>query len=115
VGSWKREACEFPYGDASDVTFESPLHDSITFYPDGSIGENGYYSYCCTDECDTAFGGTCTWNIENGSLYILPDQPANYQQLNQQFPIMCLSGDNLVFDNVLINNATRKKACYSRQ
>jgi hypothetical protein len=116
VGSWKREACEFPYNtEDNDVTEASPLRSYIIFYADGRIDEDGYYAYCCVDDCDSLPERTCTWAIENGNLIILPDVGYSLPWLNRQFPLCKLDDDELVFDNVEINGITQKKACYSRQ
>jgi hypothetical protein len=87
----------------------------MTFYADGRIDEDGYYAYCCVDDCDTLPERTCMWVIENGKLSIVPDVGYSLPWLNRQFPICSLDDDELVFDNMEINGVVQKKACYSRQ
>jgi hypothetical protein len=119
IGTWKREACDFPYNmEDNGVTEASPLRTNMTFYADGRIIENGDNTFCTEDSCDTVdISGycTCTWTIEQGKLTIITLGNTGLNWLNSEFPINRLDDDALVFDNVTNNGVLRKKACYSRQ
>jgi hypothetical protein len=115
VGSWKREACEFPYSSEDNgVTEASPLRSFMTFYADGRISEAGPGAYCSLSGCDTIWLSndcSCSWEILDGSLRIINYDVMSAAWTNITIPIKCLDGDQLVFDNY----GNKKKACYSRQ
>lgn len=117
VGTWKKEKCRYPYADDKDIEAYSVLNvrPELKFNAGGAFDEIGTYAYCCSNGCDTATQGTCTWTIEEGALVIIPTEMAEHSHLNQPFPIKCLKENLLVFDNVEIQGVPRKKTCYCRE
>lgn len=120
VGTWKSDACSFPYDiNPNNVTEYPPLHSYMTFYSDGRMTESGYGAYCTLDSChiDTLpIHCKCHWSIINGTLSIESEgSTAGFSRLNVQYPIKCLDGDLLVFDNVQFAGILCKKTCYDRQ
>lgn len=119
IGTWSRTECKYPNNlEESGVDHVNPLRTNITFYSDGGFAEEGYYSFCVRDTCDSDTGVTdyctCAWIIENGTVTIVPDANTDRGWLNLQFPVKCLRGDVLVFDNIMFNGEMRKKACFKR-
>jgi hypothetical protein len=115
IGTWKKVDCKYPYGDYKDVTSRSLLEEKMTFDANGSMIEDGQYPFCCETQCDTVIQGPCRWIIGNGSLTILPLAPSLQGHLNRAYPILCLKGDRLVFDNINIDGVERTKTCYCRE
>lgn len=115
VGTWKKVDCKFPYKDGNDVTEFSLLMDRLSFKEGGTFDEFGEYAYCCSNDCDTSFQGSCKWIIEGSALVIIPDSIAYWGHLNQSYPIKVLKNDKLVFDNVVIGSIERTKTCYCRE
>ncbi len=112
VGKWERVVCEYPITDDGNLP-ESPLRNTMTFYADGRVSEDGYYSYCCIDSCN-GLVRDCGWVIDNGNLIIVPEPSYSLLWLNQPFPIYCISDNELVINNVEINGNRYKKACYQK-
>lgn len=116
VGTWKKIDCKYPYTDNSEITEESLLMDRLEFKQGGVFNESGLYAYCCSENCDTSWQGSCTWVIQDGQLVIVPAIPPSWQaHLNQPYPIKVLKKNRLIFDNVDIQGVIRTKTCYCRE
>jgi hypothetical protein len=115
IGTWVQQGCSFPFEDSKEITANSLLLEQMSFHADGRITEGGLYSYCCSSNCDSVNQGPCTWAIESGKLIIIPDSTAYSSHLNQWYPIKCLDGDALVFDNVVVGALERTKTCFRKQ
>lgn len=115
VGTWKKVDCKWPYVDDNEIDAGSLLLEKLQLSSNGTFNEFGLYAYCCSDDCDTSWQGSCTWVIEDGNLVIIPaSSPAWQAHLNQPYPIKALKANQLVFDNLDIQGVVRTKTCYCR-
>lgn len=122
VGSWTETECKYPNNtgnDADDISH--PLRPEMTFYADGRFTESGGGAFCTLNTCDEIWSSSdcrCQWEIQDGRLVIIPESQSEVGHLNTGYPIKCLKGDLLVFDNadVLIsgNWFSTKSACYTK-
>lgn len=115
VGKWVQEECGYPYTDGNDVTSSSLLKEHMKFDENGNLTEDGTYPYCCEISCDTIVQGACSWLIENGTLTIIPAKESERTHLNRPYNIICLTENELVFDNIIISGIKRVKTCYRRE
>ena len=116
VGTWKKVDCKYPFVDDKEITAPALLMNELSFSSDGTFNEYGLYAYCCSDNCDTSYQGTCTWTIQDGQLIITPDSiPNGHHYLNQPYSIKALKTQLLVFDNLDIQGVERTKTCYCRE
>ncbi|MCB9185929.1 MAG: lipocalin family protein [Flavobacteriales bacterium] len=116
VGTWKKVDCKWPIVDDEEITADALLMPRLSFSSNGTFNEFGLYAYCCSDNCDTSYQGSCTWTIQDGHLIIEPSSiPNGHEYLNRPYPIKVLKKNQLVFDNFSIDNFPFKKACYCRE
>jgi hypothetical protein len=126
IGTWKQDLCWHPYR-SDDAPASFPLPGFIIFLDDGSYIEAGYDStgaivpgggpttYCVVDSCDNQTFCECSWSIENGKLTITNEgDSVGPYRFTVQYPIVCLRGDKLVFDNTSYYGTRQKKGCFER-